>query len=159
MTDRREVEPDFETFCACLNRHQVEFVIVGSEAVAIHGAPRYSEDFDTFIRATPENARRLVAALEEFGFGAPARQLDVDEWLAKGRTLELGRPPNQIHVLTKISGVTFDEALEGHVAGTYGDVHVSYIGLEALIRNKLEAARPKDLADVATLQRPRRTES
>jgi hypothetical protein len=106
----REVEPDFEAFCACLNRHQVDFVIVGSEAVAVHGVPRYSQDFDTFIRATRENAERLVAALEEFGFGAPAKQLDVDAWLARERTLELGRPPNQIHVLTRISGVTFDEA-------------------------------------------------
>jgi hypothetical protein len=44
----REVEPDFEAFCACLNRHQVDFVILGSEAVAVHGVrisptwPRFS---------------------------------------------------------------------------------------------------------------------
>jgi hypothetical protein len=148
----REVEPDFESFCACLNRHHVDFVIVGSEAVAIHGVPRYSQDFDTFIRATRENAERLVAALDEFGFGAPARQLDIDAWLARGRTLELGRPPTQIHVLTRITGVTYDEALEGHVATAYGTVPVRYMGLNALIRNKLAAARPKDLADVAALQ-------
>jgi hypothetical protein len=74
----REVEPDFEAFCVCLNRHQVDFVIVGSEAVAVHGAPRYSQDFDTFIRATRDNAERVVAALEEFGVGAPAHQLDID---------------------------------------------------------------------------------
>lgn len=151
----REVEPDFEAFCACLNRHQVDFVIVGSEAVAVHGVPRYSQDFDTFIRATRDNAERLVAALEEFGFGAPAAQLDVDAWLALGRTLELGRPPNQIHVLTRISGVTFDEAVEEHVASLYGTVPVRYMGLGALIRNKLAAARPKDLADVAALQQHR----
>lgn len=52
----REVEPDFEAFCACLNRHGVDYVIVGSEAVAVHGAPRFSQDFDVFIRATAENA-------------------------------------------------------------------------------------------------------
>lgn len=34
MTNGREVEPDFETFRACLHRHQLDFVIVGSEAVA-----------------------------------------------------------------------------------------------------------------------------
>ncbi|MCL4848966.1 MAG: hypothetical protein KJ066_20630 [Acidobacteria bacterium] len=133
----------------------MDFVIVGSEAVAVHGVPRYSQDFDTFIRDTRENAERLIAALDEFGFGAPARQLDVEAWLARGRTLELGRPPNQIHILTRISGVTFDEALEGHVASAYGRVPVRYMGLNALIRNKLAAARPKDLADVAALQRPR----
>ena len=157
MTDGREVEPDFEAFCECLNRQDVEFIIVGSEAVAVHGAPRYSQDFDTFIRATRENAQRLVAALEEFGFGGPARQLDLDSWVARGRTLELGRPPNQIHILTQISGVTFDEALKDHVSSTYGTVPVRYIGLGALIRNKVAAARPKDLADVAALQARRPT--
>jgi hypothetical protein len=65
----RDVEPDFAAFCDCLNRHQVDYLIVGSEAVAVHGAPRYSQDFDTFVRATADNAHRLVAALEEFGFG------------------------------------------------------------------------------------------
>lgn len=76
----REVEPDFEAFCACLNRRRVEYVIVGSEAVAVHGAPRYSQDFDAFVRATRENASRILAALEEFGFGEPVRQLDEDRW-------------------------------------------------------------------------------
>lgn len=66
-----------------------------------------------------------------------------------------GGPRNQIHVLTRISGVTFDEALEEHVASVYGTVPVRYMGLGALIRNKLAAARPKDLADAAALQRRR----
>jgi hypothetical protein len=148
----RDVEPDFEAFCECLNRHGVDYVIVGSEAVAVHGAPRFSQDFDAFIRATAENAVRLLAALVDFGFGAPAAQLDVEAWLGRSQTLELGRPPNQIHVLTQISGVTFDEALEDHVSATYGSVPVRYIGLAALLRNKRTAARPKDLADVAALQ-------
>jgi hypothetical protein len=34
-------------------------------------------------------------------------------------------------------------------------VAVRYIGLDALIRNKLAAARPKDLADVAALRAQR----
>ena len=154
----REVEPDFEAFCDCLNRHRVEYVIVGSEAVAVHGAPRYSQDFDTFIRATRENAHRLVAALQEFGFGEPAKQLDLDTWLARGQALELGRPPNQIHILTTISGVTFDDAFEDHITADYGTVAVRYIGRDALIRNKLAAARPKDLADVAALRARRESE-
>ena len=153
MVERgRDVEPDFEAFCECLNQHGVEYVVVGSEAVAVHGAPRYSQDFDAFIRATRENAERLIRALHAFGFGAPATSIDVAGWLDRERTLELGRPPNQIHILTKITGVTFDEALEDHVAATYGTAPVRYIGLNALIRNKLAAGRPKDLADVAALQ-------
>jgi hypothetical protein len=54
--------------------------------------------------------------------------------------------------------VSFDEALEDHVSAPYGTVPVRYIGRDALIRNKLAAARPKDLADVAALQARREPE-
>lgn len=46
---RRALSADFEEFLACLNRHGVDYLIVGSEAVAVYGAPRYSADFDTFV--------------------------------------------------------------------------------------------------------------
>jgi hypothetical protein len=36
-TRGRDVEPDFEAFCDCLNRQHVEYVIVGSEAVRDRG--------------------------------------------------------------------------------------------------------------------------
>lgn len=79
----------------------------------------------------------------------------METWLGRAQTLELGRPPNQIHVLTSITGVTFDEALTDHVAARYGAAPVRYIGLEALLRSKRAAARPKDLADVVALQKGR----
>ena len=41
-----------ERVCECLNEFEVDYLIVGSEAVAFHGVPRYSVDFDTFLRAT-----------------------------------------------------------------------------------------------------------
>ena len=39
--ERRSVTATFERFCACLNHLEVDYVIVGSEAVAFHGVPRY----------------------------------------------------------------------------------------------------------------------
>lgn len=57
----------FVRFCECLNRFEVRYLIVGSEAVAFHGAPRYSADFDTFVLATRANLFRVIAALEDFG--------------------------------------------------------------------------------------------
>lgn len=47
-TELRPPADEFIRFCECLNQYQVDYVIVGSEAVAFHGVPRYSADFDTF---------------------------------------------------------------------------------------------------------------
>ena len=55
--------PDFDEFCALLNEHRVEFVVIGAFALAFHGAPRFTGDLDLLVRPTAENARRLLAAI------------------------------------------------------------------------------------------------
>lgn len=42
---------------------------MGGYAVAFHGHPRYTKDLDVWIDRTPENAQRLLQALDDFGFG------------------------------------------------------------------------------------------
>jgi hypothetical protein len=57
-------------------------------------------------------------------------------------------------VLTKISGVAFDEAWRGRIEADFGEgVRCSVIGVSELLRNKRASARPQDLADVDALER------
>jgi hypothetical protein len=57
-------------------------------------------------------------------------------------------------VLTKISGVAFEEAWQGRVQANFGEgVLCSVIGLSDLLRNKRASGRPQDLADVDALER------
>lgn len=142
----------FARFCACLNRFDVEYVIVGSEAVAFHGVPRYSVDFDTFVLATRANLFRVVAALEVFGLADLAQKVDPETWVRTGATLRLGDPPFQVDVLLQLTGVDFRHVASRAVAGQYGDVPVRFIGMPDLLVNKRAAGRPKDLADVAALE-------
>ena len=97
------------------------------------------------------HAERLVAALEEFGFGGLG--ITGDDLTGPGRVLQLGTPPNRIDLLTSIDGVTFDEVWHGRIAGKYGDATVWYIDRETLIRNKRAAGRPQDLADLSWLDK------
>jgi len=46
MAERRPPTEPFWQFCAALNRFGVDYVVIGSEAVAFHGVPRFSVDFD-----------------------------------------------------------------------------------------------------------------
>lgn len=55
-------------------------------------------------------------------------------------------------ILTAISGVEFDDAWASKVELVVDGVPLPFLGRDALIRNKLAAARPKDLADVAALR-------
>lgn len=60
---------DLKKFIELLNSNGVEYVVVGGHAVAWHGYPRYTGDFDFFVKPSPENAKRVVAVLQAFGFG------------------------------------------------------------------------------------------
>jgi hypothetical protein len=127
--------------------------VVGAHALAHHAKPRYTKDLDLFVEPDPEKARRIVAALEDFGFAgigiAPA------DFETPGRVLQLGVPPNRIDLMTSIDGVSFEEVWESRVEGAYGEARVTYIGYEALVQNKKASGRAQDLADLEVLHRGR----
>jgi hypothetical protein len=139
-----------------LNSHGVEYVIVGAHALAFHGAPRFTGDIDFLIRPTEANARRIVEALNEFGFGGEG--ITVEDLLAPGRIIQMGVPPVRIDIITSISGVTWEQADGGKAAGNYGGVPVYFIGRREYLTNKAAARRKKDLADIEALEirKPRR---
>ncbi len=146
-----ESTKDFEELLECLIRHAVRFVVVGAHAVAYHAKPRYTKDLDLFVEPDPDNGTRIVAALEEFGFaGVGIVRADFDR---PGRIVQLGSPPNRVDLMTSIDGVTFADAWDSRVEGSYGSAQVPYIGYEALVRNKTTAARAQDLADLELLKR------
>jgi hypothetical protein len=149
---RREPTDVFARFLECLNRFDVRYVVVGSEAVAFHGAPRYSADFDTFVLATRANLFRVVAALEAFGLSELAGTIDPEIWATSRATLRIGEAPTQVDVLLQLSGVDFRQVDAAAVSGLYRTVPVRFIGLDDLIVNKRAAGRPKDLADVEALE-------
>jgi len=65
-----EVQKDFRDLLELFNAHKVEYMIVGAYALAFHGAPRYTGDMDIFVKCDAENAQRIMAALNNFGFGS-----------------------------------------------------------------------------------------
>lgn len=145
-----KLHSDLSEFVGLLNSHGVEYVVVGGYAVAFHGHPRLTGDIDFFVRATPENADRVLRVLHAFGFGTLA--VKTEDLVTSDRILQLGRPPNRIDILTSISGVSFDEAWSSRVSGELGDRTVNFLGWDALIENKLASRRDKDLLDVKKLK-------
>ena len=145
-----DLAPDFNEFCALLTAHAVEFVVVGAHALAFHGAPRFTGDLDILVRPTEENGRRVLLAVADFGFPtAPLTAADI----ANGhKVIEMGVEPVQIHVMSQIDGVAWDEVWAGRQLGPLGSHSVAFIGREAFLRNKRAAGRPKDLADVEALR-------
>ena len=73
--------------------------------------------------------------------------------LAHSKILQLGRVPVQIHIMTSITGVPWEDAWASRREGLYSGLPVFFIGLSALLANKAAAARAKDIADIRALRR------
>jgi hypothetical protein len=144
-----KLRADWSEFIVLLKRRGVRFLIVGAHALAVHGRPRYTDDFDLFVDATPANARKLQAALADFGFVEAASAWE--RMAAPYQIMTLGRV-DRIDLLTSIAGVSFRTAwrhrkrVRDPALGIIG-----VLGLKQLIATKRATGRPQDLADLALI--------
>lgn len=142
-------QPDFINVLELFNSHRVDFIIVGGYALAYHGAPRYTGDIDILVKPDSINAKRILDALDAFGFqsaGLTTADFDKPE-----KVIQLGFPPVRIDILTSLTGVTWEEAFSSRESGKFGDVPVHYIGRKQFIANKRALNRKKDLADIEAI--------
>ena len=140
---------DFKEFVALLYAHGVEYLIVGGYAMALHGRPRNTGDLDVWIARTPDNAARLMKALEEFGFGGLG--LSLRDFETPEQVVQLGYPPFRIDLLTDIDGVQFADAWPRRETVVHEGMPLYFIGRDDLKANKRAVGRPRDIDDLEQL--------
>lgn len=141
---------DFVEMLAALSAAAVEFLVVGAYAMAAHGLPRATGDIDLWVRPTPDNARRVLQALQ--AFRAPLFGLSIEDLLRPDTVFQIGLAPNRIDILTGITGVTYEEAWPNRLTITIDDQVVPVLGINELLRNKAATGRAKDQADLVWLR-------
>jgi len=144
------LSPDFREFIQSLNDNGVRYLVVGGYAVAFYGYPRYTKDLDVWIEMSEENARRMVKALDQFGFGSLG--LTVEDFLTPDQIIQLGYPPNRIDILTTLPGVEFSDCYPFRTVVDVEGLPVNFIDLDNLKRTKRASGRFQDLADLEHLE-------
>lgn len=142
---------DFKEFIELLNAHQVEYLIVGGYAVGFHSRPKFTNDIDIWINKSEENAHRMLTVLEDFGFGS--LEINLEDFTANDRVIQLGHAPLRIDVMTSISGVEFSEAYKEKMEGIYLGIKTFFISLDQILQNKKASGREKDLQDIKWLKK------
>ncbi len=145
------VNPDLKELFKILNDHGVEYLIIGAYAVIYYTAPRYTKDLDIWVRPTPENARKVWAALEKFG--APLADITEKDFTDKEMIYQIGVEPNRIDVMMGVSGLKFSDVWNNRETSTYGGIPIWIISRDDLIRTKETAGRPQDLIDAESLKK------
>jgi hypothetical protein len=140
---------DFKEFVALLNARGVEYLVVGGYAMALYGRPHHTGDLDIWIRRSPENAQRLMAALSDFGFGDVG--LSQQDFELRENVVQLGYPPFRIDLLTDIDGVDFDAAWPNRETTAHDGLSIHFVALTDLKANKRASGRPRDIDDLEQL--------
>ena len=140
---------DWREFLELLNSRGVDYVIIGAQSLAFHGRPRHTGNLDILVRPAPDNARLLLALLNELGFEQSS--FKETDFLEPEQIIQLGRVPSRIDLLTSLTGVTTDQAVDAKVSAIIDGIPVFVLGRDALIRNKRAVGQPQDLADLSVL--------
>jgi len=145
------MHPDLLELLELLRTHHVEFLVVGSTALAVYARPRYTEDIDLWMQRSSENTARLAEALRDFGFQVSDEMLRPF-WEDERQMITLGAKPQAIDILNFLGDDRFEDAWKRRSEASIGGIIVPVIGLEDFVRSKRIAGRAKDLADLALLE-------
>ena len=141
---------DMKDLLRIFNRNQVSYAICGGFAVAKHGFVRMTLDLDVLIDPSNENAKNVLAALDEFGFGGAG--IELGHLTEPSTAITLGAQPNQIDLLTKMSSTPTPDILRNAEETDLDGITVRVVSKADLIDAKQEANRPKDRIDLEELQ-------
>ena len=149
-----ELDQNFKEFVELLNRHKVEYLIIGGYAVIAHGYPRSTGDLDVWVNPTVSNAKKVLHVLKDFGFsGLKIAEKDMS---TKGTILQLGYVPLRIDVITAIDGVEFASAFPRRFTKRFSGNIMNFISMQDLKANKARVGRHQDLADLERLTEKKR---
>ena len=141
---------DVRDFIESLNKHKVEYLVIGGYAVGFYGFLRATGDIDFWINPTKENAEKIIKAAIEYGISE--ENLNVEMFLSDERIVKIGEYPMKMEVLNKVSGLNFVECFERRRKGVMDGLEVNMLDFNDLVINKMMSNRGKDKIDLENIK-------
>lgn len=142
--------PKFATILKTLEKHRVDYIVIGGVCAVLHGAPISTVDIDIVHSRTPENLDRLVSALRElqsyYREHPPGRIVPEAQRLASPGHHLLMTNAGPMDILGVVAGNRDYEQLIPHVVevSLSEELRIRILDLPTLIQVKQETGRDKD---------------
>ncbi|MBI5856480.1 MAG: nucleotidyltransferase [Sphingobacteriales bacterium] len=141
-------------FWRVLNKHRVQYIMVGGFAVNMNGFIRATKDSDIWLKDSSENRKNFRKAYAEMGYGDFASLETMD--FAPGWTQFYIADGVILDIMTSMKGLettSFDECYQRARIADLDGVMVPFLHINDLLSNKKAVARPKDQLDVLELEK------
>ncbi|MBA3583143.1 MAG: nucleotidyltransferase [Gemmatimonadetes bacterium] len=148
--------PDFEALIATVARElevrDIPFMLIGGQAVLLHGEPRLTADVDVTLGVSPDRLETVLEAARAAGLSILPE--DPVGFVRDTFVLPAAQPDNGIRVDLIFSTTPYEsQAIERAVRVNVGGREVPFASVEDLLLHKLFAGRPRDLEDAAGVVR------
>lgn len=140
---------DYKDILQLFTDNGVKYLVVGAYALGAYGFPRATGDIDLWVLSDGENSKRIFYCLAKFG--APMEQINEQTFCDKDVIFQIGIVPRRIDIITKISGVNFEDAYSRKKEIEIDNVKIPFISKQDLITNKQATGRDKDSIDIKKL--------
>lgn len=135
-----------------LRERQIPFMVIGGQAVLLHGRPRLTEDIDITLGADPGALDEMLAACAALDLAPlPA---DPVEFVHETFVLPTAHDPTLQRVDFIFSSTPYErQAIERAVSVEAGGSAVPFATAEDLLIHKLFAGRASDIEDAESIAR------
>ena len=126
----------------------VDYLFIGKSAAILMGYPAITQDVDVFPDRTPENGRRIVAALRIIGFDLDT---NLEQAITRGNDfVQIKTGPFDLDLVFAPDGISSFAAAKARGLVVEG-FHLA--NLRDIIASKRASGREKDLIDLPMLER------
>lgn len=143
--------PDLRTLLTSLQENNVDYILIGGHALALHGYVRATEDIDLVVPYGEENGKRLIKSL---AFLKAASDLDSEWFTAESNQDEIGNIRVQddlvVDILFAANSQTYESLIPHIKTITLNGITVKTLDIDGLLKTKTDF-REKDIMDKAVL--------
>jgi predicted nucleotidyltransferase len=152
--------PDFGRLIARLSRelsaHGLSFMLIGGQAVLLHGVPRLTEDIDVTLGVGPEELASVLQVCATLRL-MPV-PTDVESFVNELFVLPVRDETTGIRIDLVFSTTPYEQQAIAHAQRVMIEgVSVPFATAEDLLIHKLFSGRPRDLEDATGVARRNRT--
>ncbi len=142
--------PDFAGLLALITRElesrAIPFLVIGGQAVLLHGRPRLTEDIDLTLGVDPTSLPSVLEACTNLGL--TPLPTDVERFVGETFVLPARHTETGIRVDFIFSTTPYEQqAIRRAVRVTLHGTEVPFASAEDLLMHKLFAGRPRDVED------------
>lgn len=135
---------------ANLNKRSLPYMIIGGQAVLLHGEPRLTRDIDITLGVNTDHLDELLSLVQELSLKSIPN--DIESFVRQTMVLPALDETTGIRVDFIFSFTPYEiEAIKRAVKVVILDQEVNFASPEDLIIHKIFAGRPRDIEDVRTV--------